>query len=238
MRWTRFRTNRTKAGARVQRVVTATALLTALACSGSTTEASTVATSPPLASSPSPSAPGTVTYTAETFMKGMKVTVPSGDWTVYEDHPGEFNIAAPAPAEANIHFWLDPYPSLKDDQPLPGVGRTASELVGWLSGDPNFVVSDHATGEIDGNSATTFLLDLSGDCIDYFVFQTSAYDFPYGTCPGNPARLYITTLGAGAKAHTFVISVDAKNKKTFESIIPAARKIIANVSLPTKVSAG
>jgi hypothetical protein len=214
------------------------ALLTAVACSGSTTEASTVAMSPSLASSPSQSAPETVTYTAETFMKGMKVTVPSGDWTVYEDHPGEFNIAAPAPAEANIHFWLDPYPSLENDEPLPGVGRTASALVDWLSGNANFVVSDRSTVEIDGNSATTFLLNLSGDCIDYFVFQTSAYDFPYGTCPGGPARLYVTTLGTGSKAHTFVISVDAKNEKTFASIIPAARKIIANVSLPTQVSAG
>ncbi len=90
----------------------------------------------------------------------------------------------------------------------------------------------------DGTSATTFLLDLTGDCIDYFVFKAAAYDFPYGTCPGNPPRLYVETLGDGANAHTFVIAVDAKNKKAFASIIPAANKIITNASLPTKISAG
>ena len=180
-----------------------------------------------------------MTYTAHTFMKGMKVTVPSDDWTIYEDHPGEFNIAAPSSTPANIHFFLDPYPSLQDDKPLHGVGRTAPALINWLSGDPNFDVSNRSNVKMaDGTSATTFLLDLTGDCIDYFVFKTAAYDFPYGTCAGNPPRLWVETLGDGAKTHTFVIAVDAKNKNTFESIIPAATKIVTNASLPDKISAG
>ncbi len=236
MNLTRSSTDRTKAV--VQRVATTLSLLAAFACSGSTTEASTVPTSPPLISSPSSSASEPVTYTARTFMKGMKVTVPSEDWTVYEDHPGEFNIAAPSPAEANIHFWLDPYPSLRDDKPLSGVERTAPALINWMSGNKNFKVSDRRSVQIDGIAATTLLLDLTGECIDYLVFQATTYDFPYGTCPGSPAQLYFATLRAGAKSHTLVIAVDAKNKKTFASIVQPANKIIASVSLPAQISAG
>jgi hypothetical protein len=180
-----------------------------------------------------------VTYTAEVFMRGMKVTVPSDSWTIYEDQPGEFNIAAPSPATANIHFWLDPYPSVADDKPEPGVGRTPAALIAWLRGNPGFIVSAPVNVSIaNGIRASTFILDLSDDCFDYFVFRAPAYDFPFGTCPGEPVRLYLATLGGGPKVHTLVIAIDAKNKKTFTDVTPAAKKIITNVTLPSKVSAG
>ena len=81
---------------------------------GSTLSPSAIATS-----SPSPSDVGPFVYTAQVFMAGMQVIVPSSHWSIHEDHPGEFNLSAPSPAIANIHFWLDPYPSLKNDKPHP-----------------------------------------------------------------------------------------------------------------------
>jgi hypothetical protein len=172
-------------------------------------------------------------------MAGMEVTVPSDGWSVFEDHPGEFNLAAPAPATANVHFWLDPYPSLADDEPTPGVGRTPAAIIAWMKGNPSFIVSAPKTVRIAGGTkATTFTLNLSDGCIDYFIFRAPGYDFPYGTCPGTPVRLFLATLGNGAKAHTFVIAIDAKNKKTFAAVDPAAERIIATVMLPRTVSAG
>jgi hypothetical protein len=172
-------------------------------------------------------------------MAGMKVTVPSDGWSIHEDHPGEFNLAAPSPAVANIHFWLDPYASLTDHEPAPGVGRTPTALIAWMRGNPAFVVSaPKATRIATGLKATTLVLDLSDDCIDYFVFRAPGYDFPYGTCPGTPVRLDFAILGRGAHAHTFVVAIDAKNEKTFAAVAPTAEKIIASVMLPPQVSAG
>ncbi len=144
-------------------------------------------TSVSLPSSSVSAASAQITYTAKVFMAGMKITVPSDSWSIHEDHPGEFNLAAPAPTMANIHFWLDPYPSLRNDKPVHGVGRTPTALIAWLRSDPSFIVSAPKTTSIaSGTPATTFILNLSKDCIDFFVFRGPAYDFPYGTCPGRP----------------------------------------------------
>jgi hypothetical protein len=70
-------------------------------------------------------------------MPGMKVTVPASGWTVYEDHPGEFNLASPGGkmAGTNIHFWLDPYASTPHDRPIRTAGRTPAALIRWLRGN-------------------------------------------------------------------------------------------------------
>lgn len=174
-------------------------------------------------------------------MAGMRVTVPSSHWSIHEDHPGEFNLSAPSPRIANIHFWLDPYPSLKNDKPLPGVGRTPAALIAWMKATPAFKVSAFRTvGIAGGVMATSFTFELSRGCIDFFVFRAPGYDFPYGLCSSvsPPSHLYLATLGSGAKAHTFVIAIDAKDVKTLAAILPSAEKIITNAVLPAKVTAG
>ncbi len=107
--------------ARIARKTVVAAALSAVAAvtqacggSGANGTAGLTASSPPPASASATSgSSGPVTYTAKVFMPGMKVTVPTSGWTVYEDHPGEFNLASPPGkmAGTNIHFWLDPYAS-------------------------------------------------------------------------------------------------------------------------------
>ena len=65
------------------------------------------------------------------------------EFQVYEDHPGEFNLASPdgEMAGTNIHFWLDPYASTPHDRPIRTAGRTPTALIRWLRGNPNFIVS-------------------------------------------------------------------------------------------------
>src|SRR5215212_5573125 len=67
-----------------------------------------------------------VTYTAQVFMRGMKVSLPSASWTVTEDAPGELKLAAPAgPMNGTvIGFWLDPLAAKPPGVVLPRVGRT------------------------------------------------------------------------------------------------------------------
>src|SRR2546426_6139187 len=89
--------------------IVAALLVASQGCSGSGADGgSATPTGASFSPSSVPSASAQVTYTTQVFMAGMKVTFPSDGWSVYEDHPGEFNLAAPSPAEANIHFWLDP----------------------------------------------------------------------------------------------------------------------------------
>jgi hypothetical protein len=171
----------------------------------------------------------------------MKVTVPTDGWTVFEDHPGEFNLSAPAPGAmtgTNIHFWLDPYASTMNDQPSHGVGTTPTALIAWLKSEPVFHVSAVSRRRIAGR-IRAMSLDLEATTpADYFAFRGPDYSFPYGTGPGEPVRLYFATLGSSANAHTFVISIDAPSAKAFAAVVPTAENIIASVKVPRTVSAG
>jgi hypothetical protein len=223
------------------------------ACGGSGasgTAGLTASSPPPASASAISSSSGPVTYTARVFMPGMKVTVPASGWTVYEDHPGEFNLASPdgEMAGTNIHFWLDPYASTPHDRPIRTAGRTPAALIRWLRGNPNFVVSAPLSRRIGhGTGAASVDLDVSataprsdpgcpGPCLVYFVWPHFGFD--YGTGRGEPIRLYFASLGTGTKAHTLVISIDTPDTQTFSAVIPTAEKIIDSVQLPATVSAG
>src|SRR5712691_7547628 len=182
---------------------------------------------------------GSVTYTAHVFMRGMKVTVPNAGWRVHEDHPGEFNLAAPPGGDnaTHIHFWLDPIATAPHGIVLPNVGRTPAALVAWLRHNPNFVVSAPTRRRIaHGLRTTSLALDVSADapkedptctapCVTYFVFRGLHYNFPYGTAHGFPIRLYFASLRHGTKTHTFTISVDTPSPAAFKAVVPLAEKI-------------
>jgi hypothetical protein len=195
-----------------------------------------------------------VPYTAQVFMRGMKVSLPSASWTVSEDAPGELKLAAPAgPMNGTvIGFWLDPLAAKPPGVVLPHVGRTPAALIKWLRGNPLFVVSAPATRRIaHGLLAKSVNLDVAataprmdpscpGPCLDgYFVIRGPGYNHEYGTGRGEPISFYFATLRRGSKKpHTFAVVVDAPSAKTFRSVIPAAEKILARLRLPAKVSAG
>jgi len=217
--------------------------------SGASDTAGLTASSPPPAAAAATSS-GPVTHTAQVFMPGMKVTVPTSGWTVYEDHPGEFNLASPpgTTAGTNIHFWLDPYASTPHDKPIRTASTTPAALIGWLRSNPDLVVSAPVSQRIaHGIEAARVDLDVSataprsdpgcpGPCLAYLVWPRFGFD--YGTARGEPIRLYFASLGTGTNTHTLVISIDTPNAKTFSAVIPAAGKIIDSVRLPATVSAG
>jgi len=197
---------------------------------------------------------GPVTYTAQVFMPGMKVTVPSADrstgWTLYEDHPGEFTLAAPDRLrDGVIHFWLDPIASSVHDKPIPGVGHTPAALVDWLRHDPDLVVSPPRpamiAGEIKGTRVDIRISPKvhnynttgcdGGPCFDWLTFRGRNHPDANG---GGFDRLYLATLRSGEKSHVLAIHVNAPDAKTLAGMIPIAAHIVANVVLPATVSAG
>jgi hypothetical protein len=193
-----------------------------------------------------------VTYTAKVFMRGMQVTVPSGGWHVHEDHPGEFNLAAPAGpmAGTNIHFWLDPVATGPDGSVLANVGRTPAALIEWLRHDADLVVSVPSARTIAGGlSAHSVDLDLAvsapeedpgcgAPCLGEFVFKGAHYDFDYGTGLGEPVRLYLARLSRQGRSHTFLVSVDAPSPAAFAAVIPIANRLLRHVKLPPTLSTG
>jgi hypothetical protein len=244
--------------ARIARITVAAAVLGAVAavtqaCGGSGasgTAGLTAPSLPPASASATSSSSGTVTYTAQVFMRGMKVTVPASGWAVYEDHPGEFNLASPdgKMGGTNIHFWLDPYASTPHDRPIRTAGTTPAALIRWLRGNPSFIVSAPVSRRIaHGTGAASVDLDVSataprsdpgcpGPCLVYFVWPHFGFD--YGTGQGELIRLYFATLDTATKPHTLVISIDTPDAQTFTAVIPTAEKIIDSVQLPATVSAG
>jgi hypothetical protein len=194
-----------------------------------------------------------VTYKAQVFMRGMRVTVPGAGWTVYEDHPGEFNLADESGAAngTHIHFWLDPYAVTPHDIRVRGVGRTPTALIAWLSSDHYLVVTAPTKVVLARGLATTSVdLDVAaaaprsdpscpGPCLDYFNFSGPNYEFGFGTGRGNPVRLYFATLrGANGTSHTFTIAIETPSARAFAAVLPVARKILASVRLPAKLTAG
>ena len=197
---------------------------------------------------------GSTTYTARVFMKGMQVTVPSPAWAIHEDHPGEFNLAAPGAgtAGAHIHFWLDPIAAGPHEVVVRGVGRTPAALLRWLRGDRDFVVSAPRVRRIAGGLAATSVdIDVAatgpkedpgcpGPCTTVFVFRGHGYSFPFGIGRGEPVRLYFATIGKSV-GHTFLIAVDGgdpPSQRAFRNMLPAATRIVSSIRLPTRISAG
>jgi hypothetical protein len=193
-----------------------------------------------------------VSYTTKVFMRGMKVTAPSAQWIVHEDHPGEFNLQAPAGVVGgtHIHFWLDPRAAASPGVLLPKVGKTPAALIAWLRQDHDLVVSAPKPRRIAGQlRAQSVDLDLAatapredpgcpGPCLTYFVFKGAHYHFVYGTGRTDPIRLYLATLGHGKDAHTFAVSVETTSPKAFKAVLPTAEKILSSLRLPARISAG
>lgn len=193
---------------------------------------------------------GSGVLTAPVFMKGMRLTVPSG-WVVFEDHPGEFNITSHNAATSGtaIHFWLDPYASGPNGVILHNVARTPSALIAWLRANPLLSVSAvHAVRIASGISARYLDVNVAasapkedptcpGPCQTWLMFKAPDYDFPFGTARGEITRVYLATLRSGSAAHTFVIAVDAPAPAKFRSVSKSASTIIATVRLPSRICA-
>jgi len=219
-------------------------LLASAACS--TAKASLVSTT---GSAPQTSASDPVTYTARNGVRGMKVTVPSAGWTVYEDHPGEFTLsAADRFRDTKIHFRLDPLAFSTKAEPIPGVGGTPNALIAWLRHHPDLVVSPPRpvtiAGHVAGMSVDVGLSEKAVSmypgcelCVDFLYFQGGNIG-GYGIAGKEVLGLYLATLKNGGEPHTLEVDVDAPDAATLHAVTPIAEHIIASVVLPATVSAG
>lgn len=192
------------------------------------------------------------TYTAQVFLRGMKVTVPNRQWGVFEDHPGEYNLAAPPGVmnDVHVHFWLDPFATAAHGRPLHGIGRTPQALIEGLEHNRDLVVSPPVKRRIAGSvTAISVDLDLSasapredpscpGPCLTYLGFRGRNYGFEFGSGRHMPVRLYLASVRRGRKTHTLAVALDTPSAHAFNAARGPVEAMLASMRLPARLSPG
>jgi hypothetical protein len=186
------------------------------------------------------------------FLRGMKVTVPNRHWGVFEDHPGEYNLAAPpgVMSDVHVHFWLDPFATAAHGRPLHGIRRTPQALVEWLRHDPDFVVSQPVHRRIAGRvTAISVDLDLSATapredpscpepCLTYLGFRGRNYGFDFGSGRHMPVRLYFASVRRGGRTRILAVAIDTPSAQAFNAALGPVESMLASVKLPARLTPG
>ena len=242
-------TDGTQIARAISRIVAGAALAIPIGACGATH----TPTPTPSASIPAAAARGqSPTYTAQVFLHGMKVTVPNRQWGVFEDHPGEYNLAAPPGVmnEVHVHFWLDPFATAAHGRALHGIGRTPKALVEWLGHDRDLVVSQPVRRRIAGRvTAISVDLDLSatapredpscpGPCLTYLGFRGRNYGFEFGSGRQMPVRLYFASVRRGGKTRILAVAIDTPSARAFNAALAPVETMLASVRLPARLSPG
>jgi hypothetical protein len=179
--------------------------------------------------------PGTyVTAGVSAFLRGLVLTLPAG-WSSWEQDAGEFRLQrADDPARDDVlMFWRDIVAVDVDGHPAAGVGKTAQDLVDYLSGDPRLVASTPESATLgDGLPALTMVISAKvggpvddptcpGEACANPLMDPVHWPGPFGialnvgedpkvTCPcSHKVRLYFATIGSASDPHTFVAAVVA-----------------------------
>jgi hypothetical protein len=116
-------------------------------------------------------APGT--HRTSNLITPLSYTVPAG-WDKTLDVPGSFNLEDPSDRNKFLAVWPDfviASQSACTGAAEPGIGRTASDLVGWLTAHPGLVTTEPARVTLGG---------LEGQAL---VVRKDA-QWTSGTCPG------------------------------------------------------
>jgi hypothetical protein len=154
------------------------------------------------------------------FLRGLQVTVPGG-WFSDEQDAGEFNLHPVGQPDSAVFFWKDMSATANDlaGTPLPGVSRTATGLVSWLSSNSDLVVTKPRPTMIGRLPAATVDVQVSSTaksvgsdcpvkpCVG-FLRDVKHWDGPFSLFRGEILRVYFATIGPTSD-HTFVVAIDA-----------------------------
>lgn len=183
-----------------------------------------------------------VPASAWTFAYGkFTYTVPAG-WVNTGDCPWCYTLAKQgAPENTNINIWTDAVAHAQDPQcsggAEPGVGRTADEIVTWLTTLPGLVTSAPAPITVGGLSGR--VVDLSvqptwtATCeyaytaglplVSTFYGATAGNDFDWNIQGEGRTRIIALALGDG---RALVINIEAQNKADYDALLPGAMEVV------------
>jgi hypothetical protein len=168
------------------------------------------------------------TFTSDAFVPRLTVRTPSG-WSVRSDNAHVFSLAS-----ANgtlIGFRLDPFAAAADGAPIRNVSETPNGLVRQLQQTGTLVVSAPNTTLLGKPALTVSAIDVRARSkrVTYLTFLGRGYTFPLRAMPGNPTRLYLTSVRIGRLVHTLAVAIQSPSKAAFAAVQPAATAILSNL---------
>jgi hypothetical protein len=202
---------------------------------------------------------GTYQLGSWAVLPDLQFTVPSG-WSSGEDSTGELKLFPTSHPNEILDVWLDMRAVKSSGEGhgttvLPTVGKTAGDLIRWLTTDRDFQTVSQPTGTTIGNQikATTIAIGVSthanyGDpgcpanprCADLFrnplTWQPGDW---FGIGGTEQVRLYLAPIKSNSTIpHTLEIALDAPTHTRLQHLTSQVRHIIPTIRLPEGSTAG
>jgi hypothetical protein len=192
----------------------------------------------------------------KSVLPGLRLTLPRG-WSGTENWQGALHLIPAGHPNDALVVWTD-LVAVKSTGPghgttvLTNVGTTPTDLLSWLTSNPDFmVVSTPTATKIAGRiPATTLTVGVSasanyGDpgcpsnprCADFFTSPLWGQDF-YSIGYPEEAQFSLAVIKRGTKEHTLFVLLDAINDSDMAALRAATHSVIASFWLPKTVTPG
>jgi hypothetical protein len=189
-------------------------------------------------------------------LPGLRLTLPRG-WSSNENWYGELHLTPPGHPNDALLVWTD-LVAVKSTGPghgttiLANVGRTPTDLLSWLTTNPDFmVVSPPQATTIAGRiPATTLTMGVSASanyddpgcpsnprCADFFKSTLWGPD-SYGIGYPEEVQLSLAAIKRFDQEHTLFVALDATNDGDMAVLRAATHSVIASFWLPKTVTQG
>jgi hypothetical protein len=189
----------------------------------------------PIAHQPLPAG----TYTSEAFATPLTYTVPDG-WKMFEDEQGQFGLALVAHDGPCLCVWRDVSVAAAScvEEPEPGVGTAAADIVGWLADHEGLDTSqpeETTIGGLDG-----YVIDVAMDAawaeacpfsggqpiVMTLVGGDISAGVHWGTDAGSSQRYYLLDLGEGGADGNIAITLEVCCGAEWDERMAAATPVI------------
>lgn len=191
------------------------------------------------------------------FFPGLKLTIPTG-WTVTENDGGELGLHPASQPENALLLWKDMAAVVTNNrgqkvgQVRDDVGRTAKDLIRWLTTTSDFSI-------LAKPAEVTVHSSLTGKQLTLGVSRTA--NFGWDDCPDNPrcaaiftdpqhwgsnfyaiggaevSRIFIATIRYPEGDHTFFITLDSPTKEALAAFDTEAQPLVQSLQLPEHYTA-
>lgn len=170
----------------------------------------------------------------------MTYTVPNG-WSNDGDHPDEYVIQPQdRTGDVGIFMWSEAAivesASPCSPNPDPNIARTPAAMATWLTDHPKLLTTEPTPASIGGLDGLTLdvsvrpdaTLDCLGGAVPYvpMLVHAKATGMQWGFNEDTHMRFFLLDLGDG---RTLVISIEAPDPATFESLLHEAMDILESI---------
>lgn len=184
---------------------------------------------------------------AAAFLRGLQVTVPAG-WFSDEQDAGEFNLHPVGQPDDSIFFWKDLLATPNDQAgtQLASVSGTATDIVEWLTANPDLIVTTPRqtmigqvpVAMVDVRVSRAAKTPKNSDChadpCVWFLRDMKHWDHPFAIAQGDIARFYFGTIGQASDPHMLAVEIEGRgfDAPALDAFTKSARPILDSVVIP------